>query len=58
MFKKKYKPKYYYDIQRTKSEAYRYSWQLLHQVSNGATTTTADVPVPEPTSLTFININL
>ena len=57
MFKKKYRPKYYYDIERTKKESYRHSWQLLHQVS-GANESTSDASIPQPNSLDFININL
>ena len=60
LFRKKYKPTYYYDIQRTKKEAYRYSWQLLHQVQPNALvlSSTSDVPIPEPISLSYIHVSL
>ena len=34
VFRKKFETKYYYDIVRTKNEAYRHAWQQLHQFSD------------------------
>ena len=60
MFKKQFKPKYYYDIERTKIEAYRHCWQLLHQVSGAVNAgSETEVPIPHPNSLNYIiNMNL
>lgn len=57
MLRKKFRPNYYYDIQRTKNEAYRHSWQVLHQVSDAAASA-LDILIPQPNSLNFTNINL
>lgn len=52
VLKKKYSIKYYYDIERTKIEAYQHSWQMLNQVATSQT-----VPSPVATSVTYTNQN-
>lgn len=62
LLKKPLKPKYFYDIERTKVEAYSHSWQLLHQVSNDTSTHSrgsSGVSIPQPGSLNCIlNMNV
>jgi hypothetical protein len=52
VFKVKYDKKYYYDIQRTKKESYKYHWQVLNQVASSETVTE---PPEEPPAI-YLNL--
>ena len=43
-FGKMFETKYYYDIARTKNEAYRHSWQQLHQLNQTEMNSSAMIP--------------
>lgn len=47
----KVEPRYYFDVVRTKHEAYAYAWQRLHQVSQGDMTTTARTEAAAPANI-------
>ena len=52
VLKMKYEKKYYYDIQRTKKESYRYHWQVLNQVASRETVTEP----PEEPPVIYVNL--
>jgi len=54
VFRVNFETHYYYDIHRTKNEAYRYYWQLLNQVQDESSM----LFEPTPASLAYINLSV
>ena len=53
VLKRTYPKKYYYDIERTKKEAYKKNWQDLNQVAADA----VSLVVPEDPPVIVVNLS-